>query len=193
MTKSIQQILDEQRQTAEIYKATKHQIGISERSLDPAWHAANQSAINTKKQDPNYQANRSRLNKEMAKDRTVQDKKSQTIKQQYADPIYKEFRLAIIQEVTKTDKWKDAHAKGLNKRNENGWYEKNLEAAKKKCKPIVSTEYGVFPGKKHLAEHMISLGVVNAMGKLDHWLKTKPTELYYISKEEYIMLTGKEL
>jgi hypothetical protein len=52
-------------------------------------------------------------------------------------------------------------------------------------KPIVSVEYGVFAGKKYLAEHMTSIGVKNADNKLTLWLKTKPTEFYYITKEEY--------
>lgn len=171
----------------------KHGVAIAKRTADPSWQSSNQAAIDKKKQRPEYQAKRAKLNKAMALDRSVQDKKSETIKQQYADPAYKEFRTSIIKEVTKTTAWKQAHAAGMSKREANGWAEKNIEAAKKRCKPIVSTEYGVFPGKKHLAEHMTSLGVGNAMGKLDNWLKTKPTELYYISKEEYIMLTGKEL
>jgi hypothetical protein len=170
-----------------------HVTAIKQRSLDPNWHSNNQKAIDIKKQKPAYQIKRSKLNKAMAKDRTIQDKKSQTIKQQYADSNYKEFRTLIIQEVTKTDEWKQSHNLGMTKREENGWHEKNLMAAQKRCKPIVSVEYGIFLGKKHLVEYMKSVGVGNAGGKLDNWLKTKPTEFYYITKEEYIMLTGKDV
>lgn len=170
-----------------------HLGAVRERSSDPTWQASNQAAIDKKKQRPEYQVKRTQLNKELAKDKSVQDKKSQTLKKQYADPVYKEFRHTIIKEVTKTDAWKQAHDAGMTKREENGWHEKNLEAAKRRCKPIVSVEYGVFIGKKHLIEHMTSVGVGNAMGKVDRWLKTKPTEFYYISKEEYIMLTGKDI
>lgn len=174
---------------AELRKET----GLRKRSDDPTWHANNQKAIDKKKQDSTWYDNLVKRNKKLVKDPVRNQKIKETVKQQYQDPVYKDYRTTIIKNVTQTEEWKKSHSKGMNKREENGWHEKNNAAAQKRCKPIVSTEYGIFLGKKHLAEHMTSLGIGNVMGKLDNWLKTKPTEFYYISKEEYIMLTGKEI
>jgi hypothetical protein len=50
-----------------------------------------------------------------------------------------------------------------------------------RSKPI-QTPHGEFPSRKAAVEHMLEIGIVNAGRKLDKWLKTRPTEYYYIDK-----------
>jgi hypothetical protein len=74
-----------------------------------------------------------------------------------------------------------------------------ISAAKKgkpctndKRKPIV-VPFGVFRSRKEAVEAGITLDISNVARKIDANLKKDPANYYYISKEEYIMLTGKEL
>ena len=115
----------------------------------------------------------------MAKDPKRNRKIRITVKKQYQDPEYREYRKSIQQEVAKTKEFKEAHAEGINKREENGWAEKNLKAREKTLKPIHAGEYGDFPSKKAAVEGMTKAGLGNAGGKLSVWLKTKSDEYYY--------------
>ena len=58
-------------------------------------------------------------------------------------------------------------------------------------RPIV-TPLGIFASRKLASEAYLASGKLNAMKWIEKWLKTDSTNFYYISKEEYIMLTGKE-
>lgn len=51
-------------------------------------------------------------------------------------------------------------------------------------KPFM-TPIGAFPSKKLAADWAKEHGVSNPNGKFDRWIKTRPTEFYYISKEEF--------
>lgn len=44
----------------------------------------------------------------------------------------------------------------------------------------IQTPYGQFASRRLAVEFMLAQGVVNASRKLDKWLKTQPTEYYYI-------------
>ena len=65
--------------------------------------------------------------------------------------------------------------------------EKNSQQAignQRRCKPL-KTPSGAFASKKLAEDWATENGVGNANGKIGKWLKTKPEEFYYISKEEY--------
>lgn len=47
------------------------------------------------------------------------------------------------------------------------------------------TPSGAFPSKKAATEWSLEKGVRNPAGKFDKWIKERPDEFYYISKEEY--------
>tara|TARA_R110000868_G_scaffold15887_1_gene72004 strand:- start:465 stop:950 length:486 start_codon:yes stop_codon:yes gene_type:complete len=97
-----------------------------------------------------------------------------------------------LQRVCKTEEWQEAYNKGLEKREENGWLEKNRASNKKKQTPCI-TPLGIFSG-------------VNEAGKYYNETKNRKcgatvvcrnlkrnAEGYrYITQEEYIMLTGKD-
>jgi hypothetical protein len=150
---------------------------------DPAfraeWEAKNQEAIDLKVQDPKWYADLVARNQAMANDSARNQKIADTVSSQWTDPAYKDWRTKIQQEVAKTEKFKEAHAEGIDKREENGWEEKNAEAAKNRRKPI-QTPYGRFESKGDAVKAMTAANVVNAGGKLSVWLNTKSTEYYYI-------------
>lgn len=69
--------------------------------------------------------------------------------------------------------------------------------AKKAWQPIVTPE-DIFPCKKHADEYYFNnkLTNCNTFGSVQAWvtrsLKNLPNQFYYISREEYIKLTGKD-
>jgi hypothetical protein len=69
---------------------------------------------------------------------------------------------------------------------------KGVPGTNDKRKPIV-VPYGIFRSRKEAAEKGFELGIINASKKIDSNLKKDPANYYYISKEEYFTLTGKEL
>jgi hypothetical protein len=150
---------------------------------DPAfradWEAKDKKARVKKEANPVFRAARVERGKKIVKDPKRNQKIANTVSSQWADPAYKDWRTEIQQEVAKTEEFKQAHADGMKKREENGWEEKNKEGAKKKCKPI-QTPLGRFESKGDAVKAMTAAGEGNAGGKLSVWLKTKPTEYYYI-------------
>jgi hypothetical protein len=150
---------------------------------DPAfraeWEAKDKEARDKKEADPVFRAARVERGKKIVKDPKRNQKIADTVSSQWANPAYKDWRTEIQQEVAKTEEFKQAHADGMKKREENGWLEKNKEGAKKKCKPI-QTPLGRFESKSDAVTALAAAGEGNAGGKLSVWLKTKPTEYYYI-------------
>lgn len=126
-----------------------------------------------------------------------------------------------IDELVKTENWKKNHDKGILDRYNTTWLQntslsnkikrsdsnfiksweegmkkrnsdpKFLEIlnknGKKKSKPLVTPD-GVFSSRREAAKHY---------NHVDSWvgsqIQKNPLEWYYISKEEYILLTGKEI
>lgn len=157
------------------------------------WNPKNQEAIDLKVQDPKWYADLVARNQAMANDPVRNQKIADTVLSQWADPEYKDWRTGIQQEVAQTDEWKEAHAEGMKKREENGWAEKNLKGREKTLKPLRAGDYGYFPSKKAAVEGMTVAGEGNAGGKLSVWLdknhpKNRADEYYYITPEEYLKL-----
>lgn len=143
------------------------------------WEAKDKEARDKKEANPIFREERVKRNQQISKDPKRNQKIAKTVASQWADPEEKARRTAIQQEVAKTEKFKEAHADGMKKREENGWLEKNKEGAKKKYKTI-QTPIGRFDSKGDAIKAMTAAGEGNAGGKLSVWLKTKPTEYYYI-------------
>jgi hypothetical protein len=62
----------------------------------------------------------------------------------------------------------------------------------KHCKPII-TPLGIFMSLKEAGIEYSKSGLINATNHLRKRIKEKWDGYYYITKEEYILLTGKEL
>ena len=144
------------------------------------WDIKNQEAIDLKVQDPEWYAGLVARNQAMATDPVRNQKISKSVANLYKDLEFKKKKTKAIQEAFTRIEVKENHAEGMKKREENGWAEKNLKAREKTLKPIHAGEYGDFPSKKAAVEGMTAAGVGNAGGKLSTWLKTKPSEYYYI-------------
>jgi len=140
------------------------------------WESKHQKAVDLKVQDPNWYADLVARNQALATDEDRNNAIAKTVSAQWADPAYKDWRTEIQQEVAQTQEWKSAHAQGIAKREENGWYEKRGKA----YKPIHCGEYGDFPSKKAAVEAMTKSGVVNANGRLSVWLNTEKDKYFYI-------------
>lgn len=61
-----------------------------------------------------------------------------------------------------------------------------------RSKPVV-TPNGVFRSKTLASEYYFSIGQSNALKWIDHCIKTRSNEFFFITVEEYIMLTGKDI
>ena len=149
------------------------------------WEIKNQEAIDLKVQDPVWSANLVARNQAMASDAGRNRAISDSVSNLYKDTEYRARHKEQQQEIAQTQEWKDAHADGMKRREENGWYEKRGKA----YKPIHCGEYGDFSSKKEAIERMTKAGVVNAGGKLSVWLDTKnpknrADEYYYIKEKE---------
>jgi hypothetical protein len=147
------------------------------------WEAKDKEARDKKEADPVFRAARVERGKKIVKDHKRNQKISKTVSAQYQNPdtgpAFKEFKSATIKDAFKDPEKLANLRNGTKTREENGWEEKNAEAAKKRRKPI-QTPYGRFESKGDAVKAMSAAGEGNAGGKLSVWLKTKPTEYYYI-------------
>jgi hypothetical protein len=90
-----------------------------------------------------------------------------------------------MKELYNSESWKQSQKENGEKKRKDPAFKKAVRAIK--CKPIF-TKDGIFDSRKSVSEfYKVDPTTVS------NWLKNKPTEFYYISQEEYIMLTGKEI
>ena len=147
------------------------------------------------------------------------NKRSKIVKDAYKNPETQlNFKLSI-QKRNEKDGYHDMikTARGIEARSEEGRARRRKQGkeffesergdklrqeqskrASAKARPIVTPE-GIFRSMAETINYYIEHQLVTnknpaACGhKIRAWIKDKPTEYYYITKEEYIMLTGKEL
>ena len=79
------------------------------------------------------------------------------------------------------------HQEGREKMKNNGVWADNVRKAARARRQAVVTPQGAFNSRPSVCEHY-KIDITT----LGRWLKNKPTEFYYISQEEYTLLTGKE-
>jgi hypothetical protein len=153
-------------------------IGAAKRALDPTW----------KENQAKGQIKRSQNSTWLDKKRKAQDRLEN-------DPEYIAKRQVGIDKRTNETEWRKNQLEGI-KRNasENKEWAKNKAAGTRKslAKPCV-TPFGVFftgadAGRKYNELYGIKTGI----NRICNFLKTGKEGYRYISKEEYIMLTGKE-
>jgi hypothetical protein len=148
-------------------------VGIAHRSLNPDWHKANTKRY----EDPLYSK---RVGKKISA--TYQTEEGRAIQAAKSKPHTEEAKQKIAQANIGLVKSDDIKQKLSVKKIGN----------QNRAKPIV-TPYGIFSSKKLAAGGLLNAGISNAGKKIEKWLKTNVTEYYYISIEEYIMLTGKDI
>lgn len=123
----------------------------------------------------------SKKNKEISQTETWKINHKQASDKLQNDPFHKER----MKKIYESKEWKEHQKKeGERKRNDPN-FKKIVRAFK--CKPVI-IKGNIFDSRKSAIEFY----KVNST-TISNWLKNNPNECYYISKEEYIMLTGKDI
>ena len=182
MTKSIQQILDEQKKESKIHKASNYDIASNERSLDLSWKENNAKANKQLALDPEWKKANDEAMKKLAKDpkwlKTIRK-----IRIDQANDPNSNYSKAIA-ERTASQEWQEKNST------------KNKLISSKQC----VTPYGIFFSRADAAKHIFENNLLptrktetSVMAYLVAKFKNNINEYYYISKEEYICLTGKKI
>lgn len=166
----IQKILDEQKQQSKIHLMTERQIS---------------STIVANQRDEDY-------NKQLKAGISKRDNTYQAIAN--AKPEVREKISAKLTGVKKTEEHKvNLKLTTTNKPGDANWENACQSGRNKRDKPFVCP-FGVFNNRssaiRYAKEHNL---FSNVQRKLENWTKENPKEYYYITHEEYIMLTGKEI
>ena len=183
MTKSIQQIIDEEREKSRLSKVSDATIN---RTLandwkrnDPEFSKTMSKVATDRNQDPTYIENHlagvrhNRDNTYQAETNSRQEVKEKISKALKGVPKTEEAKKKYKE--IKTNKYGDAkyevaHKLGLAKRD----------------RPFWAGEYSVmnnnqpFPSRSEAARFALSKGLVNSVKKFETWTKTKPTEYYFV-------------
>jgi hypothetical protein len=123
----------------------------------------------------------SKKNKEISQTETWKINHKEASEKLQNDPIHKER----MKKIYESKKWKE-HQKNEGERKRNDPNFKKIVRAIK-CKPVI-IKGNIFDSRKSAIEfYKVDSTTIS------NWLKNNPDECYYISKEEYIMLTGKDI
>lgn len=147
-------------------------------------------ATEIRKNNPEWIEKNKVANQEKWKNAKTKEKHLASVIARSQDPIW-------LEKVTKSNKAKvndtkhrEIHQQAIDKRGQGDWYEKNARKnTLLKSKPVV-TPYGVFPSRIVAVR---TSGITNIGGKINKYVKIPDSGYYYISREEYILLTGKDL
>jgi hypothetical protein len=155
-----------------------HLISISHRDADPIYHNTKLKGIQQRTQSKDWQAKQKEKGARLSADPKWQEKQTQRNKKMAQDP-----------------KWIESNNKGVEKRLNDPKWNKNVRKAlrQQRAKPCI-TPLGIFATVTEAGDaYNLARGVTNGNNAVCNKLK-KGTEGYrYISVEEYIMLTGKEI
>lgn len=176
------------------------------KSLDPVWRAKMAEANRKKHADPEYkkayEAGRKKIDqkavgKKMAADPEWQRKHKEQVSKLKDNPIFMKKTAENNKAKVNDPEYRKNLQAGIDKRNASPEWQA-MQAERRK--PVL-TPYGAFDGVKIAALALIEMGVANAdvknpivsaSGMIRYNIKTKKDGWAWISKEEYIMLTGKE-
>lgn len=135
-------------------------------------------------------ANKRRANENIEWNRNV----TEANKQKAKDPNW--YNAVATANKQKAKDPNSAYSKAIQNRDESNNIKKNKLLSSKQC----VTPYGVFWSRADAAKFIFENKIIptrktesSLMSLLAGKFKNNPKEYYYISKEEYIMLTGKEL
>lgn len=89
--------------------------------------------------------------------------------------------------------WKSNMLGGCIKRSTTQWKENQKKAIKQKLSKPVSTPYGIFASVTEVVNFLLAKNISNANKKVYKWLKESNSGYQYITREEYIILTGRDV
>lgn len=145
--------------------------------------------------DPAYKEKYIESRKHLYTDPEFKRKQTEGNRKSAQDPVARKNRTEANRKRAKEQEWIEKNKEAGKRLSQNKeWCKAAGERNKKRCmKPIVTPE-GVFPGLRIAAERY---NEIKNQSSTHNWLsnqtKNDPTNFYYITQEEYIMLTGKEI
>jgi hypothetical protein len=177
MSKSIQQILDEERKKSLLDKVSEATIN---RTLANEW----------KREDSEFSKIMSKVATERNQDPEYLEKLHAGIAQR--DNTYQaevNSRPEIRAKHSQNHKGKpksEEHKKSLkatttNKPGDLDWEAAHKAGLAKRDRPFHAGEYGVFQSRADAARYATTQGLKNAVKKFEAWTKTKPTEYYFVA------------
>ena len=155
------------------------------------WKENHAKGIKQLQQNEQWKERNKVANQEKWKNPETKEKHLNAIKKRAQDPVWQENVKKANQAKPNDPVYMNALHKGIEKRSQGDWYKKNARKnVLTKSKPIV-TPYGIFPSRIVAVKTLTD--VTNIGGKINNGIKEKDSGYYYITQEEYIMLTGKEI
>jgi hypothetical protein len=152
-------------------------IGIAQRTLDPQWQHKNLQ----KNKDPAVRATLSKAQANAWNDPEKANKRLNGQKEFWSD----EANRAAKQDFYKSKKFMDA----IDQRSNDPEFGRKI--SKGKMRPIV-VPWGIFPSKRDAEQGGRDQGIKNIERLILKGLKEQVDQFFYVSKEEYILLTGLE-
>jgi hypothetical protein len=177
MNKSIQQILEEEREKSrlgEVSEATINRTLANEWKREDLEFSKTMSKVATERnQDPEYlQSLRvgiaNRDNTYQAEVNRRPEKRALQSERQTGRVVSQETRKKL--KSIKTNKYGDANYEAAHK-----------AGLAKRDKPFHAGEYGIFQSRLEAARYATEQGLKNAVKKFEVWTKTNPTEYYFVT------------
>ena len=152
----------------------RHGVGIFKRNNDPTF----KEAIKLRTESLEWQ----QKNRE-ANDKTTKSKKWKNAHANGVANRKSETAEEMQARLAKRDSNKDWHAnraQALKKLAKDPVWIENHKAVTAMTRKEIQTPYGKFESRQAAIDHMTSIGIGNARGKIVAWLKSKSKEYYYV-------------
>lgn len=179
MTKSIQQIIDEERKKSrlgEVSDATINRTLANEWKRNDAEFSKTMSKVAIERnQDPEYLEN--------LRNGIKHNRNNSYQAESNAKPEVKAKISKALAGKTKTEE----HKQALKSTTTNRYGDANYEAAHKaglakRDTPFHAGEYGIFQNRSAAAKYATEQGLKNALKKFEAWSLTKPNEYYFVKE-----------
>lgn len=177
MSKSIQQIIDEERKKSrlgEVSDATINRTLANEWKRNDTEFSKTMSKVATERnQDPEYLENlrhgvkHNRDNSYQAESNSKPEIKAKISKALVGKPKSEEHKQAL--KSTTTNRYGDANYEAAHK-----------AGLAKRDNPFHAGDYGIFQSRSEAAKYATEQGLKNALKKFEAWTKSKPDEYYFI-------------
>lgn len=180
----------------ETFKATDKQLqSYADRTNDPEWQRKHKEQLSKLKDNPKWRKSLKDANAKRAADPEWQRKQKERNKKFPSDPEWKKNHADAIAKRNSNPEWQKKHKERMIALASDPEWKKNMLTATKKSrmKPCI-TPFGIFAtGAEAGLVYSEKYNVAAGNSAVCRHLK-KGTEGYrYITVEEYILLTGKEL
>ena len=171
-------------------------LGNAKRRNNPNWRKNQTQALLNAKETEHYKNSFDKAMHDRKQNPEYKKQAQEAVKRRDSNPGRLTEQADIMRNVRAHPDYKEK-MQALHASEE--WLSKNREKARKTYKPFVCPQ-GIFNSLKECVIYFIDNNVLPTRANRNSivkWLNTKikqePTAYYYISQEEYIMLTGKDI